>query len=156
MYFASLLFLNFISYISLLNFSPNGHLQRNADEYSQELCLQCPSPHDKPHSPPVFPGDRPRTAVTSNPDSYGAFALPWDPVQMKVCVSLSRMGSPFPSVLRSSCTQSPLAFNARCSGGSFSQCQILRCGDLMWAVPDPQAWGFDVGHRTLTPVSESL
>ena len=64
---------------------------------------------------PVFPGGPPRTAVSSAPDSYGDFALPWDPMHVKVCVCLLRMGSPFPPVLWSSCTQAPLAFNARCS-----------------------------------------
>ena len=64
---------------------------------------------------PVFPGCPPRTAVRFDPDSYGDLALPWDPVHVKVCVHLLRMGSPFPPVLWSSCAQAPLAFNARCS-----------------------------------------
>ena len=81
---------------------------------------------------PVFPGCPPRTAVRFDPDSYGDFALPWDPVHVKVCVRLLRMGSPFPPVLWSSCTQAPLAFNARCSRGSFSQCQIPTRESLMW------------------------
>ena len=81
---------------------------------------------------PAFPGGPPRTSARSNPNSHGNPALPWDPVHAKVCVRLLRMGSPFPPVLRSSCTQTPLAFNARCSRGSFSQCQIPRHGDLMW------------------------
>ena len=66
---------------------------------------------------PVFPGCPPRTAVRFDPDSYGDFAaLPWDPVHVKVCVRLLRMGSLFPPVPWSSCTQAPLAFNASCSG----------------------------------------
>ena len=82
---------------------------------------------------PVFPGCPPRTAVRFDPDSYGDLTLPWDPVHVNVCVCLLRMGSPFPPVLWSSCTQAPLAFNTRCSRGSFSQCQIptsesLLCG----------------------------
>ena len=81
---------------------------------------------------PVFPGGPLRTAVRFDPDSYGDFALPWDPVHVKVCVHLLRMGSPFPPVPWSSCAQAPLTFNARCSGGSFSQCQIATCGSLMW------------------------
>ena len=51
---------------------------------------------------PAFPGGPPRTAVRSDPDFYGDFALPWDPVHVKVCVCLLRMGSPFPPVLWSS------------------------------------------------------
>ena len=81
---------------------------------------------------PVFPGCLPRTAVRFDPDSYRDFVLPWDPVQVKVCVHLLRMGSPFPPVPWSSCTQAPLAFNARCSRGSFSQCQIPTREILMW------------------------
>ena len=67
------------------------------------------------HSHPVLPGDPPRTAVRSDPDSYGVSTLPWDPVHLKACVHLSRMGSPFPPVSWSSCTQAPLAFDAKCS-----------------------------------------
>ena len=42
---------------------------------------------------PVFPGCPPRTAVRFVTDSYADFALPWDPVHVKVCVRLLRMGS---------------------------------------------------------------
>ena len=69
---------------------------------------------------PAFPVGPPRTAVRFDPDSHGDVALPWDPVHVKVCVHLLRMGSPFPPVLWSSCAQAPLAFNAKCSRGSFS------------------------------------
>ena len=43
----------------------------------------------------VFSGCPPITAVSFDPDSHGVFALPWDPVHVKVCVCLLRMGSPF-------------------------------------------------------------
>ena len=86
---------------------------------------------------PVFPGGPPRTAVRFDPDSYGDFALHWDPVHVKVCVCLLRMGSPFPPVLWSSCAQAPLAFNARCSRGSSSQCQIPAREGLMWGSELP-------------------
>ena len=48
---------------------------------------------------PVFPGGPPRTAVRFDPDSYGDFALPWDPVHVNVRMHLLRMGSLFPPVL---------------------------------------------------------
>ena len=38
----------------------------------------------------------------------------------------------FPPVLWSSCTQALLALKARCSSGSFSQCQSPRLGNLTW------------------------
>ena len=66
---------------------------------------------------PVFPGDPPRTEFRFDLYSYGDFALPWDPVHVNVSVCLLRMESPFPPVPWISCTQAPLAFNARCSKG---------------------------------------
>ena len=78
----------------------------------------------------LFPGCPPRKAVRFDSDSYGDLALPWDQVHVKVYVHLLRMGSPFPPVPWSSCAQAPLAFSARCFGGSFSQCQISSPGDL--------------------------
>ena len=121
-------------------FSQNGHLQRKAAaEYSRELCFQFASSQQATFTP-VFPGCPPRTAVRFDPDSYGDFALPWDPVHVKVCVCLLRMGSPFPPVLWSSCSQAPLAFNARCSRGSFSQCQIPAHEGLMWGSELSLLW----------------
>ena len=70
----------------------------------------------QPTFTPVFPGGPPRTAVRFDPDSYGDFVFPWDPVHVKVCVRLLRMASPFPPVPWSSCAQAPLAFNTRCPG----------------------------------------
>ena len=114
-------------------FSQNGHLQRKA------LLLNIPEsfafnvlPSQQTTFTPVFPGCPPRTVVRFDPDSLGDFALPWDSVHVKVCVHILRMGSLFPPVLWSSCVQAPLAFNAKCSGGSFSQCQISTHGSLMW------------------------
>ena len=98
------------------------------------------SPH-KPQSPCVFPGDPPRTVVRFDPDSYGTSALSWDPCQCTwKCVHLSGMGSPFPPDLWSSCTQTPLTFNAWCSRDSFSQSQIPRHGDLTWGSEFSLLW----------------
>ena len=115
-------------------FSQNGYLQRKA------LLLNVPEsfafnvlPSQQATFTPVFPGCPPRTAVRFAPDSYGGFALPWDPVHMKVCMCLLRMGSLFPPFPWSSTrAQAPLAFNARCFRGSFSLCQIPTCENLMW------------------------
>ena len=114
-------------------FSQNGPLQRKA------LLLNIPEsfafnvlPSQQATFTPVFQGCPPRTAVRFDPDSYGDPTLPWDPVHMKVRVRLLIMGSPFPPGLWSSCTQAPLAFNARYSRGSFSQCQIPAGEGMMW------------------------
>ena len=58
------------------------------------------------------------------------FAL-WETGHKKSCECLSRVISPFPSVLWSSCTQAALTLNAKCSGVS-SQCQIPRGWNLLW------------------------
>ena len=130
-------------------FSQNSHLQRKAAaKYSRELCFQCLSLTTS-HIHPCFPRRSPRTAVRFDPDSYGDFALPWDPVHVKFCVHLLRMGSPFPPVLWSSCLQAPLAFNA-----TGLQCQMLQ--EFFLPVPDPHTLEFDLGLRTLNPISESL
>ena len=80
-------------------------------------------PYNKPQSPPIFPGDPSRTSVRSDPDSYSkASTLPWDPVHMKACVHLLKMGSPFPPSPVELLHTSPIGL----------QCQIPRCGDLTW------------------------
>ena len=114
-------------------FSQNVHLQRMAQllNIPQSFAFNV-VPSQQATFTPVFPGCPPRTAVRFDPDSHGDFALPWDPVHVNVCVRLLRMGSPFLPVPWSSCTQAPLAFNARCSRGSFSQCQIPRRGGFTW------------------------
>ena len=125
-------------------FSQNGHLQENACWWIFPRAFPpMLFPHHKAQSAPVFPGDPPRTAVWSDLDSYGDFAFPWDTVHVNICVHISRMGSLFPPVPWSSCAQDPGL-----------QCQML--WGLFLPVPGPQAWGFDVRLRPLTPVGESL
>ena len=46
---------------------------------------------------PVLPGCPPRTAARFDPDSNGDFALPWDPVHVKVCVPFKNGVSISPS-----------------------------------------------------------
>jgi len=113
----------FLVLMGVARFSPNGHLQRKAHWWIlPRAFLPMSFPHNKPQSPKVFPGDPPGIAVRFDPDYYGDFAFPLDPVHMKICVHFLRMGFPFPPVLWSSWAQAPLAFNERCSRGSFSQC----------------------------------
>ena len=98
-------------------FSQNGHLQRKA-----LWLLDIPEsfafnvlPSQQATFTPVFPGGPPRTAVRFDPDSYGDFALPWGPVQVKVRVRLLRMGSPF----------SPSPVELLCTSPTGLQCQML-------------------------------
>ena len=95
-------------------FSQNGHLQRKAAaEYLQSFAFYV-LPSQQATFTPVFPGCPPKlqSGLTQIPMET---ALPWDPVRMKVCVRLLRMGSLFPPIPWSSCAQAPPAFNARCS-----------------------------------------
>ena len=101
-------------------------------------------PHSKPQPPFTLLGELPRHTDGPDPDSYGVPALPLDPVHMKPCVCPPTMKCLFPPVLWSSCIQSSLAFNAKCPGGSSSQCQTPKHGNLMW------------GSQTLIPVGEPL
>ena len=85
---------------------------------------------------PVFPGCPPRTAVRFDPDSHGDFALPWDPVHMKVlCVPFKNGVSVFPSPVELLHT-SPTGL----------QCQMLQ--GLFLPVPDPHTeslmWGSEL------------
>ena len=112
----------------------------HSDDYSRDLCFQCPSPLKEPQSPYDFPGDPPRITGKSDLDACGVSALPWDPMHMKACVHFSRVESPFSPVPWSSCAQSPVALNDKCSKGSCSQCQIPRCGDLAWGSELSLPW----------------
>ena len=100
--------------------------------------------HNELWSPPLFPGDPLRTAGSSDLDSYGVSALPWDPVHMKACVCLSRMESPFLPVPWSSWAQALMPLNAKCSKSSSPQCQIPRHGNLTWGTPigEPLWYGY--------------
>ena len=91
---------------------------------------------------PVFPGCPQRTVVRFDPDSHGDFALPWDPVHVKVRVHLLRIGS----------LCSPVELLHTSSTGL--QCQMLQ--GVFLPVPDLYTWKFAVGLRPLTPVGESL
>ena len=113
----------------------------HADDYSQDLCLQCPFP-TKSHSHSLFSQEI-LQELQSGPTQIPMEPLLcpcalWDPVHMKACVCLSRMGSQFPPVPWSSCAQA-----------------LLFLG-LFLPMPDLQVWEPDVGLRTLTPVCKSL
>ena len=75
-------------------FSQNGHFPEKGAllNISESFAFNV-FPSQQATFTPLFPGGPPRTAIRLDPDSYGDFALPWDPVHMKVCVCLSRMES---------------------------------------------------------------
>jgi len=59
---------------------------------------------------------------------------------MKSCVCPSGMESLFLPVLWRSYAQALLAFNAKFSRGSSSQCQTSRCGNLIWGLELSHLW----------------
>ena len=83
------------------------------------LCHQCPCPQSELPLTFASSGDPARPLVRSSPGSYGGIALCWVPMHVKPCVRPPRVESLFLPVLWSSCTQDPLAFKAKCSGGFF-------------------------------------
>ena len=102
-----------------------------------------PFHHNKPHSPPVFHGGPPRTAVRCDPDSYGDFVCPGPIAYECLCVPLKKGVSICPSLVELVHTKS-----------TGLQCQMLQ--GLFLPVPDPQVWGLDMGLRILSPIGESL
>ena len=90
--------------------------------------------------PPASPGDSPRTTGRSGPGSCHliAFALATSvyeilcaPFKSEVSISPTPVG--FPKL-------APLAFKAKCSGVSFSQCRTPRLGSLMWGSELSLLW----------------
>ena len=90
--------------VDLKPLSPNGWVQifpkwPPLEEHMLMIILETFASNDLPpnerQSPPVFPGDPPRTAVRSDPDSYGVSDWLWDPVHGKIWVYLSRVEYPF-------------------------------------------------------------
>ena len=59
---------------------------------------------------------------------------------MRPCVHPPRVEFLFSPVLWSSCHQAPLAFKAKCSGGSSSLCQIPRLGSQTWGSELSLLW----------------
>ena len=106
-------------------FSQNGHLQRKAQLLNiAESFASSVLPSQQATFTPVFPGGPPRTAVRCDPDSYEDFALPWDPVHVKVYAPFMNGVSISPSPVELLCT-SPTGL----------QCQMLQ--ELFLPMPDP-------------------
>ena len=64
----------------------------------------------------------------------------WVQVHVRICVHPPTMKSLLPPVLWGSWNQTPLAFKATCSGGSYSQCWTHRLGCLTWGSELSQLW----------------
>lgn len=110
-----------------------------SDGCSRSLCHPCPCAQSEPQPPPRLP-ETPWSSRRVCPRSCGlcfAGSVPGSPC------GPSASGVPSPPSPVDSCTQAPLAFKARCSGGGSSQRRT-------------PGWGADVGRGTLTVVRESV
>ena len=105
--------------------------ETHTDECSQELCLQCPSPQQATFTP-CFPRRSSKNCSQVQPNFLWRFWFALGPSAHESLCVLFKNGVSVSAVPSSSCAQAPLAFNARSSMGSFSQCQISRDGDLTW------------------------
>ena len=65
----------------------------HADQYSLEPLRAVSLPDSEPQLTHAFLGDTQRPPDGSSPGSFGATALPWDPVHVKPCVFLLRVES---------------------------------------------------------------
>ena len=97
-------------------------------------------PHSEPQLTPTFPGDPPRLTGRSDPDSYGIPAFSWNPMHMRACVHPPRVESLFSPVLKRSCIQTLLVYNAKFPGAPIPSASLgnLACGlelSLLWESP---------------------
>ena len=98
----------------------------HADECS--LIYQAPESVSPGWATATSPGDPPRPADRSSPGFCQITAFALGPVHVRFCVCTLRVKSLFPPFLWNSCNQAPLAFKAKCSGGSSSPCQTPGLG----------------------------
>ena len=140
----------------------------------QNYCWQCPCPQSEPLMSPTSTRDPPILAGRSGSFEVTIF-FPWFLVCTRPCVCPPRVEFLFPPVLWNSCSQSPLAFKARFSGGFSSSCQtrqtvepdmgvrtFIPVGELLWysyfsvcGLPTPVCMGFDF-YCDFTPPTISL
>ena len=105
----------------------------HTNDYSRELCLQCPSP-TMIHSHPNFP----RRSKSSLASLTQILCLALGPsAHESLCVPFKNVVSMSPSPMELLCTSHML-------------------WGLLLPMPDPQEWELDIGLRTLTPMGEPL
>ena len=94
-------------------------------------------------------GDPPRSASKSPRLLWSRCFCAGTPWERSLVFPLQ--GWIFLQVLWCSRDQAPLAFKAKCSGGSSSQCQTPRQGSLMWGSELSLSWG-DLCNRSILQV----
>ena len=102
------------------------------------FCYLCPSPHSELLLTVPSPSDPLWQLGRCSPSCYEGTAMCWVSVHLRTCVHPPWVELLFTPALWISCTQFPLAFKAKCSGGSSSKCQTLRLtwrAIFMWELP---------------------
>ena len=106
--------------------------ETHADEYSQELCFQCPSPTTS-HIHPCFPRRSSKNCYQVCPRFLWRLCFALEPrARESLCAPFRNGISIYPSPMELLRT-SPTGL----------QCQML--WGLFLPVPDPHTWEFDVG-----------
>ena len=107
----------------------------------QNYCCQCFCLHSEPQPHHTSARDPPILAGRSGPVSYEVTAFfSWVLVCTRPCVCPPRVEFLFLPVLWNSCDHTLLAFKARFSGGSSSNCQTHRLGILTWDSGLSRLW----------------
>ena len=105
--------------------------ETHTDEYSLELCLQCPCPTTS-HSHLLFSQEILQSCSQIQPRFLWSLCFVLGPsAHESLCVPFKKGVSVFPNPVELLCT-SPTGLQCTCSRGSFSQCQIPGRGDLTW------------------------
>ena len=114
---------------------------------------QCPCPHGEPQWTPFSPEDPPRPTGRPSPGSYELLLCPGSQCMWSL-VCTPRVESLFAPALWSSCPQAPLAFKAKYSESSSSQCQAGEPELGLWTLHHLVALSLDV--KCLFLVGSSL
>ena len=101
-------------------------MRAHTNEYSPVHPLPVSLFPQESQQTPTSPGDPPRPSLAWEP--MKSLLFPWVPVYMRTYVDPPVPEFLFLPIPWNSCNQAPLAFKARCSGGSLFDCQILRLG----------------------------
>ena len=108
------------------------------DEHPPNISVTSLYDPEESYRHPSSPVDLPRPAGKSGPGCYEIPTFALGPGALEIlCAPLYALEYLFSPVLWSSCDQDPLAFKAKCSGGSSSWCQNLRPGSLMMWTSEP-------------------
>ena len=113
-------------------------MRAHTNEYSPVHPLPVSLFPQESQQTPTSPGDPPRPSLAWEP--MKSLLFPWVPVYMRTYVDPPVPEFLFLPIPWNSCNQAPLAFKARCSGGSSPWCQTASLGSLTWGSELSLLW----------------